>query len=125
MFNKNKRNRKRRLTPKTIFDITLFLIVWVFVIWLLFPILTVTAMEFWNTDTYFWRTILGIAIMIIFFGKTIFDLFFPLDASNKESLFQMIFLTVYGLVIAIGILFIAGRLILFYFVSSNSEFFSQ
>lgn len=118
-------NRKRRLSSKTIFDTVLLLIVWGFVIWLLFPILTVAAAEFWNTKTYFWRTLLGIAIMIVFFGKTIFDLFFPLDASKKESLLQTIFLTVYGLIVAIGILFIAGRLVVFYFVSSNSEFFSQ
>lgn len=117
-------NRKRQSKPKTIFDISLSLIVWSFVIWLLLPILTVTAMEFWNSNTYFWRTVLGIALMIIFFGKTIFDLFFPLDASKKESLFHTIFLTVYGLLVAIGILFIAGRLVVFYFVSSNSEFFS-
>jgi len=123
-LNTTRRILKRRLTPKTIFDISLLLIIWAFVIWLLYPILTVNALEFWNTDTYFWRTILGIAIMIVFFGKTIFDLFFPIDASNKESLLQTIFLTVYGLIVAIGILFIAGRLVIFYFISSNTEFFS-
>lgn len=123
-MNTTRRILKRRLTPKTIFDISLLLIIWAFVIWLLYPILTVNALEFWNTDTYFWRTILGIAIMIVFFGKTIFDLFFPIDASNKESLLQTIFLTVYGLIVAIGILFIAGRLVIFYFISSNTEFFS-
>lgn len=117
--------KRRRLSPKTLYDIVLFLIVWTFVIWLLYPILTVGAMDFWNTKTYFWRTVLGIAIMIVFFGKTIFDLFFPLDTSHTESLFHTIFLTIYGLVVAIGILFIAGRLVVFYFISSNSEFFSQ
>jgi hypothetical protein len=117
--------RKRRLKKKTIFDIALLLIIWAFVIWLLYPILTVSAVEFWNTYTYFWRTIFGIAIMIVFFGKTIFDLFFPLDASKKESFFQTVFLTVYGLIVAIGILFIAGRLVVFYFININSEFFSQ
>ncbi|MGD2295278.1 MAG: hypothetical protein PVF22_05525 [Candidatus Aminicenantes bacterium] len=115
---------KHRPSPKKIFDITLLLIVWAFVIWLLFPILTVSAMDFWNTKTYFWRTVLGIAILIVFFGKTIFDLFFPLDSSNKESLLQTIFLTVYGLFVAIGILYIAGRLVVFYFKSSNSDFFT-
>lgn len=117
-------NKALKLTPKKIFDISLFVIVWAFVIWLLIPILTVNSMDFWNTKTYFWRTVLGVAIMIVFFGKTIFDLFFPLDSSKKESLLQTIFLTVYGLLVAIGILYIAGRLVVFYFKSSNSEFFS-
>ena len=117
--------QKGRFLPNKIFDITLFLIAWAFIVWLLFPILTVTAMEFWNTKTFFWRTVLGIALMIVFFGKTIFDLFFPLDTSRKETLLQTVFLTVYGLLVAIGILYIAGRLVVFYFVSSNADFFSQ
>lgn len=111
-------------TSKKIFDVTLFLIIWTFTIWLLYPILTVSTMDFWNDKTYFWRTVLGIAIMLIFFGKTIFDLFFPLDASKSESFLQTIFLAVYGLVVTIGILYIAGRLVVLYFRSSNSEFFS-
>ena len=115
----------RRISTKKIFDVTLILIVWAFVIWLLYPILTVSALDFWNTSTYFWRTVLGIAILLLFFGKTIFDLFFPLDSSKSESLLQTVFLTVYGLLVAIGILYIAGRLVVFYFTRQNAEFFSM
>ena len=116
--------KTRRISTKKIFDVTLFFVVWAFVIWLLYPILTVTALDFWNTNTYFWRTVLGIAIMLLFFGKTIFDLFFPLDSSKSESLLQTVFLTAYGLLVAIGILYIAGRLVVFYFTRQNVEFFS-
>jgi len=117
--------RLPRLSPKKTFDITLLLIVWAFTVWLLFPIMTVGAVEFWNVKTYFIRTVLGIAIMLVFFGKTIFDLFFPLDSSQSESLLQTIFLAIYGLLVVTGILYCAGRLVIFYFKGSNSEFFSM
>ncbi|MFC2160023.1 hypothetical protein ACFLRW_01225 [Acidobacteriota bacterium] len=117
--------KSRRISAKKVFDITLFVIVWTFTIWLLYPILTTNSLESWDSKTYFYRTILGIAIMLVLFGKTIFDLFFPLDSSKKESLFQTIFLTLYGLIVVTGILYVAGRLVLFYFKSSNAEFFSM
>lgn len=116
--------RSRRITGKKIFDYSLFVIVWIFTIWLLYPILTTSSIEAWDSKTFFYRTVVGIAIMIIFFGKTIFDLFFPLDSSKGESLLQTIFLTIYGLIVVTGILYIAGRLVVFYFASSNAEFFS-
>lgn len=116
--------KSRRISAKRVFDITLFVIVWSFTIWLLYPILTASGLEFWDVKTYFYRTVIGIAIMLIFFGKTIFDLFFPLDSSRGESLLQTIFLTLYGLIVVTGILYIAGRLVVLYFNSSNAEFFS-
>ncbi len=116
--------KSRRISAKKIFDITLFVAVWVFTIWLLYPILTASSLESWDTKTFFYRTVLGIAIMLIFFGKTIFDLFFPLDSSKGESLLQTIFLTLYGLIVVTGILYVAGRLVILYFKSSNAEFFS-
>ena len=116
--------KSRRLSLKKIFDISLFAIVWAFTIWLLYPILTTSSLESWDTKTFFYRTVLGIAIMLVFFGKTIFDLFFPLDSSKSESLLQTIFLTLYGLFVVTGILYVAGRLVIFYFTSSNAEFFS-
>lgn len=116
--------KSRRISAKKIFDISLFVIVWAFTIWLLYPILATSSLESWDTKTFFYRTVIGIAIMLIFFGKTIFDLFFPLDSSKKESLLQTIFLTLYGLIVVTGILYIAGRLVVLYFNSSNAEFFS-
>jgi hypothetical protein len=116
--------KSRRITAKKIFDTSLFLIVWTFTIWLLYPILTTSSLETWDSKTFFYRTVIGIAIMLIFFGKTIFDLFFPLDSSKGESLLQTIFLTLYGLIVVTGILYVAGRLVVFYFTSSNAEFFS-
>jgi len=110
---------------KKILSVALLLIVWIFVAWLLFPILTINSLEYWNVKTYLYRTVAAVAIMLILFGKTIFDLFFPIDASKRESLINTIFLTVYSIVILIGIFFIAGRLIVFYFKGSNTEFFSM
>jgi len=116
--------KSRRISAKKVFDITLFMIVWAFTIWLLYPILTASSLDSWDVKSYFYRTVIGIAIMLVFFGKTIFDLFFPLDSSKGESLLQTIFLTLYGLLVVTGILYVAGRLVVFYFTSSNAEFFS-
>ena len=63
--------KSRRISAKKTFDIALFVIIWMFTIWLLYPILTVSSLDSWDSKTYFFRTILGIAIMLIFFGKTI------------------------------------------------------
>jgi hypothetical protein len=114
-----------RISLKKTFDITLFVIIWTFTIWLLYPILTANSLESWDVKTFFIRTVLGIAIMLVFFGKTIFDLFFPLDSSKSESILQTIFLTLYGLLVVTGILYVAGKLVIFYFTSSNAEFFSM
>lgn len=58
--------------------------------------------------------------MIILFGKTLFDLFFPLDTSRKKTALHVAFLTVYALVMAGGIILMLLRILLLY-MKSNSE----
>jgi len=57
---------------------------------------------------------IGIAIMLILFGKTIFDLLFPQAISQKMSLLTTIFLTIYCMAMASAIIFVFSRIIALY-----------
>jgi hypothetical protein len=109
---------------KNIRGIGLTLVVWAVTAWLVYPLFTISDLETWNPEAYTVRAILGIIILILFFGKTVFDLFFPLDNSMEKSWVHSIFLTIYGVVLAVGILYLAGRLIVIYFKSQNTDFFT-
>ena len=116
-------NKKLTLHRKKIWSTALVLTVWAFTVWLLYPLFTIRSLEEWDPTAYTLRAILGIGILILFFGKTIFDLFFPLDTSKGMSWLQTIFLAVYSALLAVGILYLAGRLIVLYFKAQNSDLF--
>jgi hypothetical protein len=96
------------------------LAVWGFTAWLLYPLIFLSAPTLRQASHYFYRSALGIIIMIILFGKTLTDLFFPLDTSRKKDLLNIVFLTVYALAMAGGIILIALRLLLLY-MKADSE----
>jgi hypothetical protein len=96
------------------------LAIWGFTLWLLYPLIFLSTPTLRQASHYFYRSALGIIIMIILFGKTLTDLFFPLDTSRKKELLQVIFLTVYALAMAGGIILIALRLLLLY-MKADSE----
>lgn len=96
------------------------LIIWLITVWLLYPMITLDSVDMENATEYLYRSAVGIAIMLIMFGKTIFDLLFPQAISQKLSLLNTIFLTVYCLVLASGIIFMVSRMIILYLKNSDS-----
>src|SRR4030042_2410806 len=86
--------------------IAFFVFIWAVTAWLIFPLLFMTTVTLQEASKYFYRSALGIILLIILFGKTVTDLFFPLDTSGRKSLLQVVFLTVYALVMAGGIILI-------------------
>ncbi len=94
------------------------LILWLFTAWLFYPLFTLNAIELANAKTYLYRAAIGIAIMLILFGKTIFDLLFPQAVSQARSIFNTIFLVLYSIFIAGGVLFMVSRIIVLYIRSS-------
>jgi hypothetical protein len=52
--------------------------------------------------------------MVILLGKTICDLLFPLEISQKKSIFFTIFLTFYSMAIVGGIIFMISRIMVVY-----------
>ena len=97
------------------------LILWVITAWLLYPLITLDSVDLKNAKEYLYRATAGIAVMLIMFGKTIFDLFFPQAISQRKALLSTIFLTLYCVVIACGILFMVSRMIVLYLKSGNSN----
>ena len=95
------------------------LILWLFTAWLFYPLFTLNAIELANVKTYLYRSAIGIAIMLILFGKTIFDLLFPQNFSPARSIVNTIFLVLYSIFIAGGVIFMASRIIVLYIRSSD------
>jgi hypothetical protein len=93
--------------------------VWLFTAWLLYPLIFIDTVRLQDATKYFYRSSVGIIIMIILFGKTLFDLFFPLDTSRRKSVLQVVFLTVYALVMAGGIIIVLLRILLLYLKSDS------
>lgn len=100
--------------------IGLFIVVWAVIAWLLYPLLVLDSTSMVNAKEYFYRSAIGIAMMIIMFGKTLTDLLFPLDISQKKALSYTVFLTIYSFVLAGGIIYMISRVIVVYLRSSTS-----
>ena len=98
----------------------LFVLVWAVTAWLIFPLLLMKTVTLQEASKYFYRSALGIILLIILFGKTVTDVFFPLDTSVKKSFLQVIFLTVYALVMAGGIILILFRILALYLKSGSA-----
>jgi hypothetical protein len=105
----------------TIVKLILFLLLWAFTIWLMYPLIVVDDMNTVNAKDYFYRSVIGIGIMIILFGKTVFDLFFPLSTPAKSTAVQTVFLTLYAIFLAGGIIFMFGRLVSLYLRNQDIE----
>ena len=90
------------------------LILCVIIAWLFYPLITLNSVTIENSYKYFYRSMIGIAIMLILFGKTIFDLLFPQAISQKMSLLNTIFLTIYCMAMASAIIFVFSRMIALY-----------
>jgi hypothetical protein len=100
--------------------IGLFVFVWAVTAWLIFPLIFMKAVTLQEAPRYFYRSALGIILLIILFGKTVTDLFFPLDTSGKKSLFHVLFLTVYALVMAGGVILVLFRILALYLKSGSA-----
>lgn len=104
--------------------IVIFISVWLFTAWLFMPLITLEKVELRSSLEYFYRASAGVVIMIILFGKTVTDLLFSQDLSRKKSALYVTFLTIYSLVMAGGIIFMAIRILLV-FLNTSSAFQPQ
>ena len=99
----------------------LYLLLWAFTAWLLYPLIVLDNVYAVNAKEYLFRVVIGITIMIILFGKTVFDLFFPMSTSNRMTALQVVFLTVYSMVLAGGIILMLGRLVSLFIRSQDLD----
>ncbi len=99
------------------------LFLWVFTAWLFYPLFALNAIQMANAKLYLFRAAIGIAIMLILFGKTIFDLLFPQASSEAKSILNTVFLAVYSFAIAGGIIYMVARMIVLYIRSIDTGSF--
>jgi hypothetical protein len=88
--------------------------------WLVYPLVVLDSVDMENAKEYLYRSVFGITIMLILFGKTVFDIFFPQMVTRKTPVFNTIFLALYSLIIAGGIIFMVSRMIVLYLKSRES-----
>jgi hypothetical protein len=106
-----------RLSRDAIFQIVL----WLVTAWLLYPLVALDTVTFYNAKSYLYRTAAGIIIMIVLLGKNIFDLLFPQEISQKKAWLYTALLTVYSLAIAGGIIFMVVRMVILYFKQNQGS----
>ena len=106
-----------RLSKDAVFQIVL----WLVTAWLLYPLIALDTVTFYNAKSYLYRTAAGIVIMIILLGKNIFDLLFPQEVSQKKAWITTVLLTLYSMAIAGGIIFMVVRMIILYFKQNQGS----
>lgn len=113
-------SKAERFKKKGMWALTIIL--WIIAAWLLYPLINLDTVDMENAKEYLYRSAFGIALLLIFFGKTIFDLLFPQVTMRKMPLLNSIFLTLYALVLAGGIIFMVVRVIVLYLRSRDAGF---
>ena len=103
----------------------LFVLIWALTAWLLYPLIVLDKVDLRSSLEYFYRAAGGVVIMIILFGKTVVDLLFSQDLSRKKSYLYVGLLTLYSIVLAGGIIFVAIRILLLYLNKNSSTFTGQ
>jgi len=90
------------------------LLLWIAAAWLLYPLTILDSTDGTRAIEYLYRSASGIVLMIIFFGKTLTDLIYPRVSSRPMALFNTLFLYIYVVAIASGIIFMMTRILILY-----------
>ena len=99
--------------------------IWAVTAWLLYPLIFIGEVTPSSVKGFFYSAAAGIVIMIILFGKTIFDLLFPQEVSRRKSAVSVVLLTLYTFAMAGGIIFILIRILLAYLNQNSSTYVPQ
>lgn len=86
------------------------LILWIFTAWLLTPLVTLDRVDMSNAKEYLYRAGLGLTILIIFFGKSLFDLIYPWMVGRRLPVLNSVLLGLYLFGLSLGIIFLVVRL---------------
>ncbi len=90
--------------------VVLTLVFWVLAAWLLYPLINLDRVDMSNVKPYLYRSALGLTLLIIFFGKTLFDLIYPWVYSKKLPRLNAALLTLYAAALGGGIIFMIIRM---------------
>jgi hypothetical protein len=90
--------------------IALTLALWALAAWLLYPLVNLDRVDMSNVKPYLYRSALGLTLLIIFFGKTLFDLIYPWVYAKKLPRLNAALLTLYTMALGGGIIFMIIRM---------------
>jgi hypothetical protein len=90
--------------------IALTLAFWALAAWLLYPLINLDRVDMSNIKPYLYRSLFGLTLLIIFFGKTLFDLIYPWVYSKKLPRLNAALLTLYAAALCGGIVFMIIRM---------------
>ena len=90
--------------------IALTIALWILAAWLLFPLINLDRVDMSNVKATLYRSALGLTLMIIFFGKTLFDLIYPWVYSKKLPRLNAALLILYAIALSGGIVFMILRM---------------
>jgi hypothetical protein len=109
------------MDPKKTTGMAFIIFIWICIVWLLYPLITLESISMINAKQYLYRSAIGIGLMIILFGKTVFDLLFPQATNRRIPVANSIFLIVYSFFMAGGIIFMVSRLIVLYIRTQSDD----
>ena len=90
--------------------IALTLALWALAAWLLYPLINLDRVDMSNVKATLYRSALGLTLLIILFGKTLFDLIYPWVYSKKLPRLNAALLTLYTAALGGGIVFMIIRM---------------
>jgi len=90
--------------------IALTLALWVLAAWLLYPLVNLDRVDMSNVKTYLYRSALGLTLLIIFFGKTLFDLVYPWVHGKKLPRLNAALLILYAGALGAGLIVMIIRM---------------
>jgi len=99
--------RSARNKPWTV---VLILALWALAAWLLYPLVNLDRVDMSNVKPYLYRSALGITLMIIFFGKTLFDLVYPWVHGKKLPRLNAALLILYAGALGAGLIVMIIRM---------------
>jgi hypothetical protein len=88
------------------------LILWLATAWLLYPLVVLDKVDMSTIKPTLYRSALGLTLLIVFFGKALFDLIYPWVVGRKLPVRDSILLTLYLLALTGGVIFMAIRMTL-------------
>jgi len=92
-----------------------------FAVWLVSPLIIITASDYLAKNSYGLRLALGLLIFIIYVGKWSFDVFAPQGLARKVSRLKTAALVVYILVVVSFMIYIVAQAASLYLQSAVSE----
>lgn len=101
----------------------LTLVLWAAAAWCLYPLLNLDTVDMGNVKSYLYRSAMGITILLIFYGKTLYDLIFPWVTNRAIPRLNAVLLVLYLLLLTGGIVFFLVRAVVLYIKNRQRQGF--